>query len=122
MMTILGNVIWMLFGGIVAFLAYAFAGLLLCFTIIGIPWGLQCFKLAVFVLAPFGKTLYLDPVKSVWVLPFNIIWFIFAGLWIAAHHLVCGLLLFITIIGIPFAIPHFKLMRLAIWPFGQMID
>jgi uncharacterized membrane protein YccF (DUF307 family) len=118
-MNLIGNVIWIIFGGLVAFLGYIWGGLVLCCTIVGIPWGLQCFKIGIATLAPFGKTVRSNggsiPGLSCLL---NLIWLIFAGLWIALTHLLFGVLLCITIIGIPFGVQHFKLMTLSLSPFG----
>jgi uncharacterized membrane protein YccF (DUF307 family) len=118
-MSLIGNVIWIIFGGLCACLGYIWGGLVLCCTIVGIPWGLQCFKIGIATLAPFGKTV--RPTGN--AIPglsclLNLIWLVFAGLWIALMHLIFGILLCITIIGIPFGIQHFKLMQLSISPFG----
>ncbi len=118
-MRLLGNIIWFILGGFFSFLAYIWGGFLLCLTIIGIPWGLQALKIGIAHLTPFGKSVV--PIKnSIPVLSFllNIIWLLFAGIWIAIAEFVLGLLLCITILGIPFGIQHFKLMRLALYPFG----
>jgi uncharacterized membrane protein YccF (DUF307 family) len=118
-MRLLGNIIWFILGGFFSFLAYIWGGFLLCLTIIGIPWGLQALKIGIAHLTPFGKSVV--PIKSsIPVLSFllNIIWLLFAGIWIAIAEFVLGLLLCITILGIPFGIQHFKPMRLALYPFG----
>lgn len=118
-MSLIGNVIWIIFGGLLACLGYIWGGLVLCLTIIGIPWGLQCFKIGIATLAPFGKSVRSNG-GSIPGISFllNIIWLIFSGLWIALSHLFFGIVLCITIIGIPFGIQHFKLMRLSLYPFG----
>ncbi len=118
-MSLVGNIIWIIFGGLMVCLEYIWGGFILCMTIIGIPWGLQAFKLAIAHLAPFGRSV--QPTGgSIPVVSFllNIIWIIFAGFWIALTHLFFGILLCITIIGIPFGLQHFKLMRLSFYPFG----
>jgi len=118
-MSLIGNIIWIIFGGLFSFLGYLWGGLVLCCTIIGIPWGLQAIKIGIATLAPFGKSVHSNG-SSIPLLSFllNVIWIIFAGLWIALTHLLFGILLSITIIGIPFGIQHFKLMRLSFYPFG----
>jgi uncharacterized membrane protein YccF (DUF307 family) len=118
-MRILGNIIWFILGGFFSFLGYIWGGFLLCLTIIGIPWGLQAMKIGIAHLTPFGKSVVATK-NSIPVLSFflNIIWFLFAGLWIALAELIFGVLLCITILGIPFGLQHFKLMRLALYPFG----
>jgi uncharacterized membrane protein YccF (DUF307 family) len=121
-MNLLGNIIWLIFGGFVAALAYAIGGLLLCCTVVGIPFGIQCFKLAVLELAPFGRTIETAPQNTGLLrLLFNIIWLLFGGLWIAIGHIIIGLILFITIIGIPFARQHFKLVEVSLMPFGKRV-
>jgi uncharacterized membrane protein YccF (DUF307 family) len=120
-MRILGNIIWLLFGGIVTALGYLLAGLIMCLLIVTIPFGIQAFKLASFSFWPFGRTLV--PKQGAGAVSFlgNIIWFIFAGWWLAISHLVSALLCAITIIGIPFAVAHLKLAGTAIAPFGSEI-
>ena len=121
-MSLLGNIIWFIFGGVFIFFGYVVGGIALCCTIIGIPWGFQCFKLAIYALFPFGSdTRRHDDSGSSLNLLLNIIWLIFGGIWVAINHLVWGLLLSITIIGLPFGLQHFKMMRLAFTPFGREI-
>ena len=121
-MNLLGNLVWLLFGGFLAALGYFFGGLILCITIIGIPWGLQCFKLAGLVLWPFGKKVTSDSNNSGCLsLICNIIWIISGGLYTAIVHVLMGLLLFITIIGIPWAKQHFKLVEISLMPFGRRV-
>ena len=121
-MNLIGNLIWLIFGGFFSALGYFFGGMVLCFTIIGIPWGLQCFKLAGLVLWPFGKEVVSNS-NDVGCLSLfcNIVWLICGGLYTALIHLVFGLLLFITIIGIPFARQHFKLIEISLMPFGKNV-
>ncbi len=121
-MNTLGNLIWLIFGGFVAAIGYFVGGLVLCLTIVGIPFGLQCFKLGAFSLWPFGKRIVATTSHSGCLyLLLNIIWLFVAGIWIALAHIVFGILLLITIIGIPFARQHFKLVELALMPFGKSI-
>ena len=118
----LGNLIWFIFGGFLVFLEYMVAGFLLCITIIGIPFGIQAFKLAILALWPFGKTIELSPsAPGCLSTIMNIIWLIIGGIWIALTHLIFGILLGITFIGIPWAKQHFKLVSLALTPFGRKI-
>ena len=122
-MNFIGNIIWLIFGGFLAALGYVFGGFILCITIIGIPWGLQCFKLASLVLWPFGKQVV--PVKGgsgCLSLLCNVIWLISGGLYTAFIHLVFAAILFITIIGIPFARQHLKLMELSFMPFSRRLE
>lgn len=118
---ILGNIVWWLFGGVAAAFEYATLGVAYCITIIGIPWGLQCFKLALVMLLPFGSKVGENNSNALGCVG-NVIWFILGGLWIWLTHIIFGLLLFITIIGIPFANKHFLFARLALTPFGRDID
>ncbi|MCU2107403.1 YccF domain-containing protein [Enterococcus faecium] len=118
-MSCLGNVIWFIFGGLIGGLSWLAAGILWCITIIGIPIGMQCFKIASLSFAPFCKEVIYH--QSGMSLIVNIIWLIVSGLPIALAHVVSGILLCITIIGIPFAKQSFKLARLALMPFGAEI-
>jgi uncharacterized membrane protein YccF (DUF307 family) len=121
-MRLLGNIIWLIFGGLETFIGYVIGGAALCITIVGIPFGLQAFKLAEVTLWPFNKTWEMqDWAPGCLSTIMNIIWLIVAGFWIALTHLVFGLLLVITIVGIPWGRQHFKLMSLAITPFGRKI-
>ena len=121
-MNTLGNLLWLLFGGLITALGYLVGGAVLCCTIIGIPFGLQCFKLAGFILWPFGR-MAVSTASSGGCLAvlLNIVWILCGGLWIAIGHIVFGLLLAITIIGIPFARQHFKLVEISLVPFGKKI-
>ena len=121
-MRIIGNLVWLIFGGIFICLEYLIAGVVMLLTIIGIPWGLQCFKLAVLALWPFGREIR-ESQQATGCLNtvLNIIWIFVGGIWITLTHLIFGVLLAITIIGIPFANQHFKLMRLSFTPFGKEI-
>lgn len=121
-MRILGNIIWLIFGGLISAIEYVIASLLMMITIIGIPFGLQTLKLATLALWPFGKKVVNhERSNGCLYIIFNLIWILIGGIWIALTHLVFGVLLFITIIGIPFARQHFKLASLALTPFGKDI-
>lgn len=121
-MNLIGNIIWLIFGGFVVFLEYMAAGLALCLTIAGIPFGIQCFKIGIMTLFPFGQHVRDVPGDSGCLSTvFNIIWIFLGGIWIALTHLIFGILLAITIIGLPFAKQHFKLMSLSFAPFGKEI-
>ncbi|MGY3748905.1 YccF domain-containing protein [Vagococcus acidifermentans] len=115
----LGNIIWFVFGGFAGGLAWIIAGLLWCITIIGIPVGLQCFKFAELSFWPFGKEVIYG--TSSFSLLVNIIWLIVCGFPLAVTHLISGILLSLTIIGIPFGKQSFKLARLALMPFGAQV-
>ncbi|HTQ29387.1 MAG TPA: YccF domain-containing protein [Puia sp.] len=121
-MNFLGNIIWLIFGGFLAAMGYVFGGFVLCVTIVGIPWGMQCFKIAGLVLWPFGKKVVPSSQGTGCLsLIFNIIWLIFGGLYTAVVHLVFAAILFITIIGIPFARQHLKLMEISLMPFSRQV-
>jgi len=119
-MSFMGNLIWLIFGGFISGLGYIIGGLLVCLTIIGIPFGKQAIKLGVATMTPFGREIIVsEEFDGPLSLLFNIIWAILFGWEIAVSHFVHGLVLGITIIGIPFAKQHFKLIPLALFPFGR---
>lgn len=121
-MNLLGNLIWLVFGGFLAALGYLIGGAILCLTIVGIPWGLQCFKLAALVFWPFGKNVISDTSNAGCLATLcNIIWLICGGLYTAFVHLLMGILLSITIVGIPWGRQHFKLIEISLMPFGKRI-
>ena len=121
-MSVLGNIIWLVFGGFFIALEYLVSGFLLCCTIIGIPFGLQGFKIGLVALLPFSQTTVVEEgSRSCLEIIMNEIWFFIGGIWIALSHLGWGLLFCITIVGIPFGIQHFKLMRVALFPFGRTV-
>ncbi len=121
-MSVLGNIIWLGFGGFFMALEYLVSGFLLCCTIIGIPFGLQVFKIGLVALLPFSQTTVVEEgSRSCLEIIMNVIWFFIGGIWIALSHLGWGLLFCITIVGIPFGIQHFKLMRVALFPFGRTV-
>ena len=121
-MSLLGNLVFFIFGGFIIFLGYVLGGLILCLTIIGIPFGIQCFKLAGGVLAPFGQEVYeTDPPGGALSLLLNIIWIILPGLELAIMHLFLAVFFAITIIGFPLAVQHMKLVKVALLPFGHVI-
>ena len=119
-MSLIGNIIWLIFGGFLAGIGYIIGGLLACLTIIGIPFGLQAIKIGWATMAPFGKEIVVtDEAGTLLMTIFNVGWAIFFGWEIALAHLIFGVILFITILGIPFAQQHFKLIPLALLPFGR---
>jgi uncharacterized membrane protein YccF (DUF307 family) len=121
-MRTLGNILWFLFSGLWLAIGYALSGASLCLTIIGIPFGFQAFKLAAFTLWPFGRKVVDAPgAGGLLTVIFNVIWLILFGWGMFVGHLVTGLLLCLTIVGIPFGIQAFKLSVLSLWPFGRMI-
>lgn len=121
MWNVIGNLLWVFLGGIEVAACYAIGGVLLCLTIIGIPFGLKLFEVAVFALLPFGrKCEVVFPQNYPLSFLLNILWLPF-GLVIAIIHLLFGIALCITIIGIPFGIQHFKLMSFVFLPFGRRV-
>ena len=118
-MNLLLNVLWFIFGGFIVLFFYLVGSLLLCLTIIGIPFGIANFKLAVLAAAPFGKTIReKQPPGGLLSILLNVIWIIFAGFELALLHLAMALILAVTIVGLPFAAQHLKLVRMALLPFG----
>lgn len=118
-MKLIGNILWFLFTGLGSAIGYVFLGILWCITIIGIPFGKQCFKFAKLSLWPFGKTVNENFGKHPIA---NVIWIIFGGLELALGFLLIGLFWCITIIGIPFGKQCFKLAKLSIAPFGATVN
>ena len=121
-MKLIGNILWALFGGRFIALYYFVVGLLLCLTVVGIPFGLQLMKMAGFALWPFGHEVQAGPQDSGCLSVFmNILWIILGGIEIALTHLGLGVAFCVTIIGIPFGLQHFKMALLALVPFGKII-
>jgi uncharacterized membrane protein YccF (DUF307 family) len=121
-MKILGNLIWLLFGGLATAIEYFLSSIPLFVTIIGIPFGLQAIKLGILTLWPFGSEVRSVPQPTGCLTTImNIIWIFIGGIWISLTHVGFGILLAITIIGIPFAKQHFKLAALALTPFGKEV-
>lgn len=121
-MSFLGNLIWIVFGGLILSVCYLVMGALFCLTIIGIPVGMQLFKLASLSLCPFGRNVMeRNEAMGCWTLFLNIIWIVCGGLEMAMAHVALGVLFCITIVGIPFGLQHFKLALLALIPFGKDI-
>ena len=119
-MSTLGNIIWLIFGGLITAIGYLIGGLLLCLTVVGIPFGLQSIKIGVATLTPFGKEVVeRHHANSTVRVLFNLIWLILFGWEIALAHLLSALILTLTILGIPFAKQHIKLIPLALFPFGR---
>lgn len=113
----LGNVLWFLCGGFLGGLGWTLAGCLWCITVIDIPVGMQCFKIAGLAFFPFGKEVaYGGGTMSFLV---NMVWLVVSGIYLAVEHTVFGCILCVTIVGIPFGIQHFKLAKLALMPFGS---
>ncbi len=119
-MSCFGNIIWLIFGGFVSGMGYILGGLLTMLTIIGIPFGTQAMKLGIATMSPFGREIVeMEDARSTLNMVFNILWAILFGWEIAVSHFVHGVVLGITIIGLPFAKQHFKLIPLALFPFGK---
>jgi uncharacterized membrane protein YccF (DUF307 family) len=115
------NILWLVLSGFWLALGYAFAGVVMVLLIITIPFGIASFRLAAYVLWPFGRTVVRRPDAGAASAIGNVIWFILVGLWMAIAHLVLGLLLCLTIIGVPLGIGNFKLAAVAIAPLGKEI-
>ena len=118
-MTLLGNLLWLIFGGLLSAFGWFLSGLIWCVTVVGIPWGLQCFKFAKLSLAPFGKDVV--PGGGAPSLIANVVWLLISGIPMALDHVLTGLTLCLTIVGIPFGMQHFKLASLALSPFGAEV-
>jgi uncharacterized membrane protein YccF (DUF307 family) len=115
------NLIWLIFGGLLMALGYAFAALVMFILIITIPFGIAAARIALFCLWPFGRTLVRRPDAGAASLIGNVIWFLLAGWWLALGHLVTGVLMCLTIIGIPLGLANFKLIPVSLTPFGRDI-
>lgn len=118
-MSFLGNVIWLVFGGLITGIGYIIGGILLCVTLVGIPFGLQSIKLGVSTLAPFGKEVIVSKNEGPVAMLFDVIWIVLFGWEIALAHLASALILAVTIVGLPFARQHIKLVPIAILPFQR---
>lgn len=121
-MNLLGNIIWLIFGGLIIAIEYLIGSLVLMITIVGIPFGIQTLKMAALAIWPFGRDTHVHSRASgcLYII-MNVLWLITGGLWIAITHTIFGALLCITIIGIPFGLQHFKLTAIALSPFGRDI-
>ncbi len=127
-LTRIGNVLWFILGGALMGLAWWAAGLLALLSVVGIPWARACFVIGQFTFFPFGKEAIsrrsqgrADIGTGFWGLVGNVLWFVFAGFWLALGHIAAALANFVTIIGIPFAIQHLKLAGLALAPIGLTV-
>jgi uncharacterized membrane protein YccF (DUF307 family) len=115
------NILWLVLCGFWMAIAYLLAALLMFILIITIPFALQAVKLAIFALWPFGRTLVKRPDAGAPSAIGNVIWLLLAGWWLALGHLITGVLLCVTIIGIPLGLGNFKLIPVSLWPFGREI-
>ena len=121
-MKFLGNLVWLILGGLLTAILYWIAGLLMCLTIVGIPFGVQIMRLGMFALWPFGGDVKpQDNAGGCLSIVMNVLWIIFGGIEVALTHLALGIGFCITIIGIPFGMQHFKLMLYALLPFGHRV-
>ncbi len=119
-MNTLGNILWLILGGLELAVAWAIIGIVLCITIVGIPLGIQAFKMAGLTLTPFGKSVVYG--GGVGSLLANIIWVVLVGIWMAIGYVIAGVFNCITVIGVPFGIQSFKMAKLALWPFGAQVQ
>jgi uncharacterized membrane protein YccF (DUF307 family) len=115
------NLVWLVFQGWILALAYALAGLIACLLIVTIPFGIAAFRLAGFVVWPFGRTTVRTPGAGVASALGNLLWFLVAGWWLALVHIVSGIAFCVTIIGIPFGIASFKLAAVGLFPLGKRV-
>jgi uncharacterized membrane protein YccF (DUF307 family) len=121
-MKLVGNIIWWIFGGLVTAIEYFVASVAMMVTIVGIPFGLQTLKIGMMTLMPFNTSIKEKEKSNGFIsLIMNIIWFFVGGIWITLTHVIFGILLTITIIGIPFAKQHFKLAVISLSPFGKEV-
>lgn len=120
-MKVLGNIVWWLCGGLETAVEYFVASVALMITVVGIPFGLQTLKLGLLMLWPFGSRVVKKPTSGCLNTVMNVVWFFVGGIWIWLTHAFFGVLLYITIIGIPFGRQHFKLARIALTPFGREV-
>ncbi|HYW95936.1 MAG TPA: YccF domain-containing protein [Bacteroidales bacterium] len=121
-MNLIGNLLWLILGGFLIAVEYFVASILLMVTIIGIPFGLQTLKLASLALWPMGRdSVYIEQPAGCVTTILNLIWLLIGGFWIALSHLALGILLSLTIIGLPFGMQHFKMAVLALMPFGKTV-
>jgi uncharacterized membrane protein YccF (DUF307 family) len=118
---VLLNVIWLVFGGAILALAYAIVALVMFVLIITIPFGIASARIALFCLWPFGRTIIRRADAGAGSLIGNIIWFVLAGWWLALGHLITGVLMCLTIIGIPLGLANFKLIPISLTPFGREV-
>ena len=115
------NIIWFVLSGFWMFLGYVAAGVLLCILILTIPWGIASFRIGAYALWPFGRTIVAKPTAGVGSFLGNVVWVVLAGWWLAIGHILTGVAMCITIIGIPLGIASFKLVPVSLMPLGKEI-
>ncbi|WP_433274408.1 YccF domain-containing protein [Actinosynnema sp. CS-041913] len=120
-MRIILNLIWLVLSGFWLAIGYVLTGIVCCILIITIPWGLAAFRIANYALWPFGRTIVDRPDAGAPSLVGNVIWIVVAGFWLAIGHLVSGVLLCVTIIGIPLGVANFKMVPVSLMPLGKVI-
>ena len=120
-MRFLLNILWLVFSGFWMFLGYMLVGLLWWITILGIPFGIASFRIGLFALWPFGRTIVKKPGAGVASGIANVLWLILSGIWLAIGHAFTGILLCITVIGIPLGVANFKMIPISLWPLGHDI-
>lgn len=120
-MSLFGNIIWLIFGGLLASIGYILGGVLLCLTIIGVPFGVQAIRYGMAIIAPFGKEVEHTGSDGLLAAFFNILWIVLFGWEIALMHVTFALIFAITIIGLPFAKQHMKLLPMALLPFSYSL-
>lgn len=119
-MRTIGNILWVIFGGMEMALGWFVAGCLWSITIVGLPIGIQCFKFAGLLLWPFKKQIVPDAMGAISFL-MNVLWLLISGIWLAIGEVITGVILCMSILGIPFGLQHFKFAKLAIMPFGTSV-
>ena len=120
-MRLIGNILWFVLAGLWLAIGYLFAALVMFILVITIPFALQALKLALFALWPFGRTAVKRPDAGAPSLIGNVLWLVLAGWWLALGHIITGIVLCLTIIGIPLGLGNFKLIPISLWPFGREI-
>ena len=121
MLTLIGNLLWFLLGGWLLGLEFLIAGVLCCATVVGIPFGLCCFRIASFAFWPFGKDIVEDVNAGACSTIGNVFWFLLAGIWIAISCVIEGIGFILSIIGIPFGLACFRIAKVALFPLGKKI-
>lgn len=120
-MRVILNVIWLLLAGLPMALGYALAGIVCCVLVVTIPWGIASFRIANYVLWPFGRTIVDRPGSGIASAIGNVIWILVAGIWLAIGHIASAVALFVTIVGIPLAIAELKIIPVTLTPLGKQI-